>query len=195
MAANQARGGSGKKSWRAAKPGASPAARTAGRKNRIWTTPADAEGKQAVRRHRAQVVIWSLIAAALIGGFIWWVVYSPVRTPLIVATVTVYDAPIPPNAWAKEDAERFGPLQDDEIVKYAQIDWDSREQGIDDLCAQYKGSLDPRMSSGMPSLSLVYETCSAHMHARTGTQEDFANQCAAVTGHLEAKDLFMKFPG
>lgn len=65
----------------------------------------------------------------------------------------------------------------------------------DDLCAQYKGSLDPRMSSGMPSLSLVYETCSAHMHARTGTPKDFATQCAAVTGHLEAKDLFVKYPG
>lgn len=63
----------------------------------------------------------------------------------------------------------------------------------DDLCDKYKDGLDPRMSRGMPSLSAVYETCSVHMHARTGTPEDFAKECIALTGHLEAKALFGKY--
>lgn len=74
------------------------------------------------------------------------------------------------------------------------IDQNTQIRG-DDLCGQYKSKLDPRMSSGMPSLSVVYETCSAHMHARTGTPEDFTKECTAVAAHLEAKALFGRYPG
>jgi len=63
----------------------------------------------------------------------------------------------------------------------------------EELSELYNSSLDNRMTSGMPSMSLIYENASKFMHSRTGTRGDFHKLLGDVEAHLQAKDLFSKY--
>jgi hypothetical protein len=63
----------------------------------------------------------------------------------------------------------------------------------DELGAMYNASLDNRMTSGMPSLPALYASSSENMHSRTGSEDDFAKLLEAIEGHLNAKELFLRY--
>lgn len=63
----------------------------------------------------------------------------------------------------------------------------------DELCARYSKSLDPRMSSGLPSLGVIWQDLSKYMHTRTGEQADFERLLQDTYAHLEAKKLFERY--
>ena len=44
---------------------------------------------------------------ALVGAFVYWLVWIPWRVPFVVVTLTQYAAPVPPNSWAEEDSQHF----------------------------------------------------------------------------------------
>jgi len=63
----------------------------------------------------------------------------------------------------------------------------------EELCSQYNSSLDTRMSSGLPAMSVIYESASKLMHSRAGGHDDFSALLSQIEGHLTAKDLFTKY--
>ena len=95
-------GGRKGSSWRGA---ASPGVRKGAAQGGIWKTPVYTSAGTIFRRFRLAVV--SLLTLGMIAGFLVYLFFLPSSTPLLVITITDYAAPIPPNAWASEDAERF----------------------------------------------------------------------------------------
>jgi len=65
----------------------------------------------------------------LVAGFVAWLVWTPVRTPFVIAAVTAYGPPAAPNAWAREDLDRFRELDQAEVLKCSEIAWDSSLRG------------------------------------------------------------------
>ena len=51
------------------------------------------------------------------GLLVYWLLFWPVRPPLVIATVTQYDYPLPPNAWTAEDQESLMALDGQGIVR------------------------------------------------------------------------------
>ena len=89
----------------------------AGRKRFGWAEKRDTEYEQAALRHRFRIAAWSLLFLALVAGFIVWLAWKPLRTPVLLAVVTDCEFPLPPNAWAQEDAERLQTLDRQEVLK------------------------------------------------------------------------------
>jgi len=58
-------------------------------------------------RRRMRASAFTAAAILLVAAWIYWVWRIPVRTPVLVLTLTNYPAPIPPNAWAQEDARHW----------------------------------------------------------------------------------------
>ncbi len=63
----------------------------------------------------------------------------------------------------------------------------------DELSNRYNASLDSRMASGLPAISIIYELASKLMHERAGGREEFDSLLNDIDGHLSAKKLFEKY--
>ena len=150
--------GSPKRGWRGGAGPAPKAGRPAAKGAREWTKKQDRTHEQAVLRHRLKVAAWSLLFLALTVVFVVWILSRPEPTPLLAAAAIDYDAPAPPNAWAKEDIEQLLSLRDEEVVSYpgqtadwSNIVWKDRESGKSKLKAQ----LDETIHQGA-KLVIVY---------------------------------------
>lgn len=122
-----------------------------------WAKKKDRGYERAARWHRLRIGIWILLLAGLIGGFVVWLIWTPMRTPFLVAVVTDYPAPIPPNGFAQEDRERLRELDAEEILKYLPVDWQSKESGLRNL----RRELDAATPGG-PGKDLVIVYLSMH---------------------------------
>jgi hypothetical protein len=145
-------GGSPGKSWRGGK-GPVPSERAKGG----WTKKTDRTYEHAAARHRLKIAVWSLLLVALVAGFIIWLIWTPMRTPFLLAAVTDYAAPILPNAWASEDIQRFLALDKAEVLKCSEVAWQTKEQGLHQLCQE----LDSAKPGG-PHRDLVIVYLSMH---------------------------------
>ena len=121
----------GKAGWRGAARGAAGAPQ--GPKGG-WAQRKDHGPQHAILWRRVKVAAWSLLSAALIVGFIVKLLFTPTRTPLLAVVVTAYDAPFPPNAWAREDFAGISRLDREEVLKCFEIAWETKEQGLRELC-------------------------------------------------------------
>ena len=92
-------------------------------------------------RHGLRIAAWSLLFLALLAGFVVWLVWTPLRTPLILAVATDCEAPLPPNAWAREDAERLQVLDRQEVLKCSSVAWESKESGVAQLRRQLEAAV------------------------------------------------------
>ena len=115
-----------------------------------WAEKKDVQYERAAVRHGVRIAAWLLLLLAMIVGFIVWLVWTPLRTPILVAVVTNNDAALPPNAWAQEDAERLEALDQQQVLKCETIPWDSKELGIAHLRQQIERTRAgrPREESG-----------------------------------------------
>ena len=74
---------------------------------------ADWQGTSKKRPGRSRInpwaprFLWTLALLALGTLFYKWVPPTPLGTPLLLVVAADYDAPLPPNAWAQQDLERF----------------------------------------------------------------------------------------
>jgi len=122
-------------SWRGRKApatsGWSAAAKGAG-----WAQQPDRSAESATRWHRVKVGLWLLLAIALIAGFLVYLMYRPMRTPLLMAAVTRYAPPWPPNAWAQEDLQELTVLDRREVATCVQLAWESHDVGLRQLRSQ-----------------------------------------------------------
>lgn len=153
MAAKDWRGGTAGGGWRPerAKPTKAP------RGEGGWSARKDRNYERAERHYRLRLIGGLLTTAALIAGFIAYLVFIPVRTPLLVVATTDYRSPIPPNAWVQEDLEKLASLDRKETVKFVSIPWESQEQGLREVRSQ----LDA-IKPGGPRKDLVMIYLSMH---------------------------------
>ncbi len=148
--------------WRrGSKPsgGARPVGQKAGR----WTQKKDRSYNRDRSRYRAKLAIWSLLLLGLIGTLVWAVWGSYAKTPILVAVVTEYDLPIPPNAWADEDHEllkRLGKDADESefrIVDYTKIEGKSSRRILGNLLDKFKN-----VRAGGPKRDVIIIYLSMH---------------------------------
>jgi len=123
-------------SWRSKPATAVGGPRPAGRKGSGWAEKKDATYQRAAVRHGLRIALWSLLFLSLLASFVAWLVWTPLRTPVIVAVVTNCEAPLPPNAWTQEDAERLQTLDQQEVLKCSTVAWESKELGLAHLRQQ-----------------------------------------------------------
>ncbi len=69
---------------------------------------------------------------------------------------------------------------------------ETRERG-EDLLAKYGKTIPASLASTLPSLAASYDVLSKHMHARSGTPEEFATQVDAICDHIEGAALLAKY--
>lgn len=63
------------------------------------------------RPRRLKLAAAGLTAVALLGALVYFLLIGAPATPLLAVAFTGYAAPLPPNAWAREDVERFDNFQ------------------------------------------------------------------------------------
>jgi hypothetical protein len=69
------------------------------------------QAARANRPRRLKLAAASLTAVALLGALVYFLLIGSPATPLLAIAITGYAAPLPPNAWAKEDIDRFDRFQ------------------------------------------------------------------------------------
>lgn len=163
---------SSKPGWRGKDKTPAPMGRPAAAKGGLWSQKRDRSHEQAVLRHRLRLAGWGFLFLVLIVGFTIWLIWTPKRTPMLVAAVTDYDSPLPPNAWAKEDIDRLFDLDKEEIIGFSKIVADppkvyarNPEDLKQNLAAQLQKVIGAKSSFGGyggPSKDLVIIYLSAH---------------------------------
>ena len=118
------------KGWRGRKSPAASGGASAAAKGAGWAQRPDRSAESATRWHRVKVGGWLLLALTLIGGFLFYLMYRPMRTPLLMAAATQYAHPWPPNAWAKEDLQGLTVLDRQEVATCLSIPWESNAEGL-----------------------------------------------------------------
>ncbi|GAF73470.1 unnamed protein product, partial [marine sediment metagenome] len=160
MPADDSRSQSGKpgpSGWRGKPPSSPRTGRSARQKSGGWAEKKDRDYERAALRHRTRIVLWSLLFIVLIAVFIRWLIPKPMPTPFLVAVVTDYQQPVPPNAWTTEDVEQLRSLHDERILKYTKVAWESEESGLKHL----RQALDAATPGG-PDKDLVIIYLSMH---------------------------------
>lgn len=171
--------------WRGRKPPAA-SGRSAATKGAGWAQRPDRSAESATRWHRLKVGLWLLLAVALIAGFLVYLMYRPMRTPLLMAAATDYAPPWPPNAWAKEDLQGLTVLDRQEVATCHQLSWESNEEGLRQLRTQ----LDA-VRPGGPSKDVVIVYLSVHGAVDAQGRPCLIPPGAAIEGRewLPIKDL------
>ncbi|MDD4267831.1 MAG: VWA domain-containing protein [Pirellulales bacterium] len=129
MAAKDWRGASDRGGWRERAGAGKAAPRAEGG----WSARRDRNHERAEQRYRLRLAAGVLTILALIAGFIAYLVFIPVRTPLLVMAATDYRPPVPPNGWVQEDLAKLATLDRKETVKFITIPWQSSQQGLREL--------------------------------------------------------------
>jgi hypothetical protein len=94
-----------KPGWRGGSAQAGP--RTAAGPKGGWAQRKDHGPERAKFGHRLKIAGWGFLFVVLFAGLLIYLLYRPVRTPLVAVAASRYEAPLPPNAWAREDVDRL----------------------------------------------------------------------------------------
>ena len=101
-----------------------------------------------------RVAVLLLLVLVFSAMWVYGLLFKAVQTPLIVVAATDYEWPLPPNAWVREDADRFGDLHRQTLsVVEASADWNVGEHALRDFQAKLSQTI--RQSSGASSV-LIY---------------------------------------
>ena len=95
----------GRASWRGKGQAAGPANKPPRR--RYWWGWHEEQAWGRTARRLATACVLTGLLALLIFKFLAWLAPTEKSTPLLLAAFTRYDDPLPPNAWAQEDIDRF----------------------------------------------------------------------------------------
>lgn len=152
---------SGKPGWRGKKSGSeasgsawrkpsaqNPANKSAGKPEGWWKTKKDRSYERAVQRHRLKTGAWFLLSLVLVAGFLVWILWRPVSTPLLAVAAIDYQAPLPPNAWAAEDIDRLHLLADEDIISPFENNRWIPGDSVDHWLAGLRSELDKKIPSG-----------------------------------------------
>ena len=135
-------------------------------KSAAWAEKTGGEYKYAKLRYRLKIGTWLAILIALVGIFVAYVLWRPGYTPFLAMAVTEYDDEmadvVGPNAWAKEDLERFSELGGDETrVLNFSFEPYAKEEAKDDGLKNLRRNLLATKKGG-PDKNLVIVYLSMH---------------------------------
>jgi len=83
---------------------------------------------------RIGVVLMLSLIFGLTSVWIWGLVYSPPRTPVVAVFAHRYQEPLPPNAWSAENAARFSQLGAESLRMSDLTEvWETRERALESL--------------------------------------------------------------
>lgn len=134
------------------------------------------------------VATWLKLGAAVVllaalGLWLYQVLVPMHRTvPLLMFVVTEYDAPLPPNAWAREDAARFAAVWQRSKDRDVEVGTQSQEGSWKEP-ADFLRELGERLKSarpGGPNKDMVLVYLSAH-----GLLDDDGRPCLALATPAE----------
>jgi len=88
----------------------------------------------ATRRSSRRVWVLLLLLLALFTAFVYALLFSPAKTPLVVISATDYAWPVPPNDWVREDIEGIAELDKKTLnVVDTSAAWRSKAAGLAEL--------------------------------------------------------------
>jgi Mg-chelatase subunit ChlD len=103
----------------------------------------------ATRRSGRRVWVLVLLLVALFTGFVYALLFSPAKTPLIVISATDYAWPIPANAWVREDIAGLADLHEKTLnVVDTSAAWRSKAAGLAELDKQLRALGKSRGNDG-----------------------------------------------
>jgi hypothetical protein len=129
----------GRAGWRSKAKAATSGPRAA--KAGGWAKKADDGVERSVARYRTKVFLWSAIFLALVAGFVVWLLWTPKLTPFLAVAAVNYEYPLPPNAFVREDANRFrglhgkaaSGLDEIKVLLYDEVDFESSTSGLKEI--------------------------------------------------------------
>ncbi|MDX1944686.1 MAG: VWA domain-containing protein [Pirellulaceae bacterium] len=85
------------------------------------------------------------LAGGLLALLVYYLLYSPARTPVLAVVATEYDWPLVPNAWAREDLAGLAELDKQTLgVKDLSEAWRSPDRGLEQLSTELAAYLHRR---------------------------------------------------
>ena len=145
-----------------------------------WDSPSGSNSneKSEDRRFRS-MAFWTVVCVALLIFFVKWVPKYHPRPPLVVFTVARYQAPLPPNSFAEEDARGFQRLdKPNKILICKRVAAGSGDSWNEELL---KGLRKSR--PGGPDKNVVMVYISAH-----GLIDKAGNPCLFIPGKSKKDD-------
>lgn len=84
-----------------------------------------------------RVATWFAAAGGLAALLLYYLLYAPERTPVLAVVATEYNWPLPPNAWAAEDLQGLGDLNNETLwINDLSEAWRSKDRGLTQLTEQ-----------------------------------------------------------
>ena len=107
------------------------------------------------RGRRVRVAAWLAMFLAALGVFVYFLLFLPIRTPVIGVVAGPYQWPYPPNAWAREDLAGLSPMDGQTLsITDTSAAWQSVEEGLQSLEQQLRESREQAAESGVVVLSI-----------------------------------------
>lgn len=101
------------------------------------------------RSSNRRAIVMLLFSVTLAALFVWALLFSPAKTPLVVISATDYAWPVPPNAWVAEDLKGFQELDDGTLhVVDTSASWRSKAAGLEELDKQLRALGKSRGNDG-----------------------------------------------
>jgi hypothetical protein len=162
--------GSARAGWRGGNKKDSPSSH---RWQHDWARQGDRQQRSNVLRHRIKIGVWLALGLGLVAAIVIVALFFPKKTPLIALAVTDYEAPLPPNAWAREDLEQLATLHARNLdLADISDEWTSSERGLRALATKLSG-----VKPGGPKRDVVVMYVSMH-----GIVNEAAEPCLLPPG-------------
>jgi hypothetical protein len=183
-----ATGKSGNKNWRGERRGASGRSPSAQEATPGFMRRRDRSLEETNRAHRRKMALWGTVFLGLVAGLIVVLLNWRERPPLVIATVTKYDYPLPPNSWTEEDQELLMKLDGQSLVTCKREQQDGSGE-VADYNAQWSGLGDDAEAKEKAAFSILEKKLRAAEKRAGGPNKDvvmmYVNMHGAVRGDGE----------
>jgi len=126
------------KDWRGGRRGARGASGSSQENAPGYMRVRDKSDKGIANAYWRNVALWGVLFLGLAGYLVYWLLFWPVRPPLLIATITQYDYPLPPNAWTEEDQELLLGLDGNQKIVRCGMEKDGKGE-VADYNAEWYG--------------------------------------------------------
>lgn len=135
---------------------------------------ADWNARQPISRGLPVKIKRTAWLVTLVIALIAWIVYlfyNPVKTPFIAMAVTDYEAPFPPNRWAREDLDRFRDLTQEKLTDFRECQYDNLANGEESFL-KLREAIGKVTKGGGPDKDVMIVYLSMH-----GVVNDLGESC------------------
>lgn len=153
MAEDKPTSDTGPKNWRGGAPSSGESEQKYGWQNDSRLTAPLHPRKGSVKR-RLRILAFGCVTVFVSAVFLAELLFSQLRTPMIVMAPEAYEFPFPPLSWSQEDLEGFREL-DRETLNVQALDagWKTKDQGLRQFDLQLQNILRQR---SLPAAIVLY---------------------------------------